>query len=839
MKSKIINLLVICILSTSWWMLNAETIHVDVNGGGDYLTIQEGINAATNGDTVLVADGIYTGVNNKDLTWDGNVKHLIVKSENGPENCIIDCENDGRGFLLSNTYQNNSDIIEGFTIRNARGESWGGGIDCWNASPTIQNNIIKSCTAGAGGGNGGGGGIVCAHYCNAIIQNNIIEDNIAYTHTVGGGGGIFCHHTDDSPLPVIIRNNIIRNNQAIDAYASCGGGIGLYYASPVIENNLIYDNHSDSFGGGIHCAISGSPIIRNNIIYGNTSPSDGGISLRGTYTELINNIIASNSYYGVYIHYGTLVIQYSDVWDNELGNYYNCNAGIGCISENPLFVDIFNYDFHFQANSPCIDTGTPDTTGMNLYPFDLDGNPRVFDGDGDGIAIIDMGCYEYGLTEHIYLEIPTEYAWPGDTVLVPINVQFPADSTFNSAEIYIGGYLGFLNFIEIVTDSSLIGDAGWMYEYHETDSLNIIWLAGAETISGEGVLFWLKFAMPDTASNFIPITLEDAIFDTGDISVEMTSGGISILTPMYGDVDLNGQIQAYDASMILQYLVGYIELNELQLVNADVSLDSTVSALDATLILQYGVGIIDTLPYPTGTSFIATGDITMEDQQVQAGAPISIPLILENSDNIFSFEAEILFNSEHLTYTDIIWSELLSNFTIENNNETGEIKISGASVIPNDEEGLFANIWFTVSEDFGENDSTFVLLQSLRWNEEEIMENVAISILSTSFGTDNPQPEIPEKYVLNQNIPNPFNPDKIGTTKIQYLLPQNSNVSLKIYNIKGELVKTLVGENKSAGSYNVIWNGKDNSGKDLVSGIYFYKIQTDKFSDIKKMLLVR
>ncbi|MCK4339405.1 MAG: T9SS type A sorting domain-containing protein [Candidatus Cloacimonetes bacterium] len=120
------------------------------------------------------------------------------------------------------------------------------------------------------------------------------------------------------------------------------------------------------------------------------------------------------------------------------------------------------------------------------------------------------------------------------------------------------------------------------------------------------------------------------------------------------------------------------------------------------------------------------------------------------------------------------------------------------------------------------------------------MEDVAISILRTSFGTGNPQTEIPDEYALSQNIPNPFSTSGGNfTTKIQYSLPHSSNVSLKIYNIKGELVKTLVSENKSAGSYNVIWDGKNEYGNDVVSGIYFYKIQTDKFSEIKKMLLVR
>ena len=94
---------------------------------------------------------------------------------------------------------------------------------------------------------------------------------------------------------------------------------------------------------------------------------------------------------------------------------------------------------------------------------------------------------------------------------------------------------------------------------------------------------------------------------------------------------------------------------------------------------------------------------------------------------------------------------------------------------------------------------------------------------------------IPMVYKLAQNYPNPFNP----TTKISYSIPKDTNVELKIYNIKGELVKTLVNEKNSAGLYDVIWNGKDDGNREVSSGIYFYKIQTDRYSETKKMLLLR
>lgn len=92
---------------------------------------------------------------------------------------------------------------------------------------------------------------------------------------------------------------------------------------------------------------------------------------------------------------------------------------------------------------------------------------------------------------------------------------------------------------------------------------------------------------------------------------------------------------------------------------------------------------------------------------------------------------------------------------------------------------------------------------------------------------------IPMAYTLNQNYPNPFNP----TTSISFNLPNASNWTLKIYNIIGQLVKGF--EGYSSGQVSVTWNGKDNSGNEVASGIYFYKLTADKFSATKKMILVK
>lgn len=93
----------------------------------------------------------------------------------------------------------------------------------------------------------------------------------------------------------------------------------------------------------------------------------------------------------------------------------------------------------------------------------------------------------------------------------------------------------------------------------------------------------------------------------------------------------------------------------------------------------------------------------------------------------------------------------------------------------------------------------------------------------------------PEKINLYQNYPNPFNP----TTTIQFKLPEKSDVSLRIYDITGKLVRTLMNEEKEAGYHSVIWDGNDEQGAAIHSGVYFYKIETDGYSDVKRCVMLK
>jgi len=93
----------------------------------------------------------------------------------------------------------------------------------------------------------------------------------------------------------------------------------------------------------------------------------------------------------------------------------------------------------------------------------------------------------------------------------------------------------------------------------------------------------------------------------------------------------------------------------------------------------------------------------------------------------------------------------------------------------------------------------------------------------------------PIRYSLSQNYPNPFNPQ----TQISYAIPDDSKVKLVIYNIKGQKVKTLIDEKQEKGFKQIDWDGTDNSNKSVSSGIYFYRLQTDEYSKIRKMILLR
>lgn len=142
-----------------------------------------------------------------------------------------------------------------------------------------------------------------------------------------------------------------------------------------------------------------------------------------------------------------------------------------------------------------------------------------------------------------------------------------------------------------------------------------------------------------------------------------------------------------------------------------------------------------------------------------------------------------------------------------------------------------------IDQSFSENDNSRQignhLLVSNRSTINEIPESE--EPIEEPLNNDDILVNIPDEYCIFPNYPNPFNP----STTIRYGLPEQSKVELHVYNIRGQLIKTLDSVVHEAGYHEVTWNGDDNNGKTVSSGIYFYKLQTPEFTSIKRMILLK
>jgi len=202
--------------------LQAEsTIQVGIGPGYSYNTIQDGINAAQNGDVVWVHPGTYTGPGNRDITFLG--KSITV---DGKGAAIVDCQQQGRGFIFDSGEGLDS-ILSGLSITN--GYSTDGGGIYTSSSPTIKHCIFTGNT-----GTNYGGGIKIVNGDPEII-------NCLFTQNESNrGAGIFSHQSD-----VKILNSTVSGNQA----NVTGGGIYLYQDNPIVRDSIIWGNTNGEIEG--------------------------------------------------------------------------------------------------------------------------------------------------------------------------------------------------------------------------------------------------------------------------------------------------------------------------------------------------------------------------------------------------------------------------------------------------------------------------------------------------------------------------------------------------------------------------------------------------------------
>ena len=332
--------------------VSATTYYVPAN----YSTIQAAIDAAVNGDTIIVSPGTYV----ENINFRGKNIILTSTDSNNPNVTVIDGNAVGRVVRFSGG-ETSACVLCGFTITGGSAvgsevDGCGGGVFGDGTQATIFNCIIRNNRANYGGG-------LCD--CHGMISNCRIIGNTAAN--VGGGlwacdGGI--------------TNCTIIGNQAYD-----GGGISG--GNGRITNCTIVGNHADDDGGGMYVC---GPVVTNCILWGNSARDTGD---------------------QIFLGYNRLPT-------------YSCIQGWGVswagnIDSDPLFADISStdpneWDLHLLTGSPCIDAGT-NTPDEGLPATDIEGTARPLDGDFDGNPVAEMGAYEYSIQTGIpYLYVtPTNF----------------------------------------------------------------------------------------------------------------------------------------------------------------------------------------------------------------------------------------------------------------------------------------------------------------------------------------------------------------------------------------------------------------------------------------------
>lgn len=360
--------------------LNATVIDIP----GDHGTIQEGIDHASDGDTVLVRPGTYVeNVNFRGYNVVLASSFLTTRDTAYVSKTIIDGNRSGPVITFESGEDSTAAVI-GFTIQNGQNHN-GGGIYCSRSGPTITGNVITGNSA-KGGYYDGGGGIFCLS-SSPTIRDNVINNNSASPN----GGGIYCSEGSDA---VIVGNFISANSvYGGGGTGARGGGIGCNKSSPRIAYNRIIGNSSSFYGAGIACWYDSNCIIANNIVYRNRANlNGGGIHCNSKSSPVIcNNVFtenrASDRAGGICCHWDSgPTITNSILWGDSAANgpeihFHNrapivtyCDVqggwkGEGNTDADPLFRDPQRRDFHLQASascgdslySPCIDAGHPDS----------------------------------------------------------------------------------------------------------------------------------------------------------------------------------------------------------------------------------------------------------------------------------------------------------------------------------------------------------------------------------------------------------------------------------------------------------------------------------------------
>jgi parallel beta-helix repeat protein len=828
------------------------TVHIPtiINIPDDEPTIQAGIDIAVPGDIVLVHPGTYIeniNFNGKNITVGSlflttqdtiYISQTIIDGNQELSTAIFCSGEDSTAVLCGLTITNGLAVIKDF--------EWGGGIFCHNSSPTLTDLIVYGNTAYFGGG-------VAAHY-----------------------------HAD----PKIV-NSIIKSNQAL----SSGGGIfSNYNSNPIIKQTAIINNESDGNGGGI-VSWESEMILDNVTLAGNSSNSAGGGIYSGYSNCLINSSILWDNFPEeiVLYSYGELssvTISYSDIQNGIAGIITN-NGTVNWLNGNNISDPLFDENYHLTENSPCIDIGDPSSqldpdgtiTDMGYFFFDQ-GIPEMLEllyftanyisvNNGQinwttnneinvsGFNIF-RGENEDDFQNGVAILINGELIAGSGTTLEPIEYEFQDENNLMSG-VY---YYYWLECINYAGSTEIFGAFPLLNVLHT----NIHIAVNGSDDTGDGteenpyatIQHGISISQNGDSIFVHPGIYNENINYNGKSiiigSLYLTTQDTCYISQTIIDGNENGSVVRFESNEdTTSVLCGFTITNgsESGIFCTNSSPTILRSKIIANSTSNYGAGIrCENYSNPilkfteitnnisqgsgggigclSGSSPILTNVTIANNTAGYLGGGISCIAVLDfimiNSimwDNE-PFELHIYNSDLHIFYSDIqggwlgegnIYEDPLFTDPVNGNFHLTEespcidagtpfFEWNGNIIIDLDEDEYFGS-----APDMGAYESEYTSV-----------ENNIIAVNR-----------------LYQNYPNPFNP----TTTINYSLNENMRVSLEVYNIKGQKVKTLIDEKLPAGNHQVVWHGKDNSGKQVASGIYFYKMKSGNYNETKKMILLK
>lgn len=496
-----------------------------------------------------------------------------------------------------------------------------------------------------------------------------------------------------------------------------------------------------------------------------------------------------------------------------------------------LASDDSGLDLQASASDGVLSVGGFDTEGVTLqdtvatFSFTYLGgsSPLVFQADTE-ISASDASEKAVGLvngnvsgaTPRIFFADQT--AVPEDTVNVA--VQAENLSSVGSLSLTVDFNDAALDFVDYANE---VQDFNITVNQSGTGVVTIGGFSAAGVDLGDKVLD-LQFATTESTTSLGFDVANSEVTTTGAMpyNVAFESGQLNVGNLMLGDVQGNGVVDAGDASLVLQYVVGARTLNEVQLAAADVDGNGEIQAADASLILQFVVGAISEFPAEGGSAIFAASKSASAQlswgkvERVDGSKTLRVPVELSDvQGDVMAAQFTLRFDPSVVSVEDVE-SALPSSWQVVHHTQasSGLLKVAMAGT-ESIRSGRLATIELSSEGAPGEVTLTGSGLVNAGTTQ--------------SMGPVGPA-QSPSTVTLESNYPNPFR----GSTTISYGLPSEGQVTIEVYNVTGQKVATLVNRKQGAGTHRVSF---DASG--LASGMYMYRLTVDDVTKTGRMTIVK